>query len=167
MQVPAEFTDAYGKFCEGGWPGIAGNPDFGGQGLPKAVAVACDEMWAAANVSFALCPELSQGAILAMDRHATDELKAIYLEKLISGQWAGTMCLTEAQAGSDLSSLTTRAEPKGDRIVARAARSIIDRCGDKLAAVLIDTMPSRVGLPDPDPEFFRAVFAAARERIGR
>ena len=76
VQVPAEFTDAYAKFCEGGWPGIAGNPDFGGQGLPKTVAVACDEMWAAANVAFALCPELSQGAILAMDRHATDELKA-------------------------------------------------------------------------------------------
>jgi len=114
VQVPAEFTDAYAQFCEGGWPGIASNPEFGGQGLPKTVAVACDEMWAGANVAFALCPELSQGAILAMDRHATDELKQVYLEKLISGQWAGTMCLTEAQAGSDLGVLTTRAEPAGD-----------------------------------------------------
>ena len=59
VEVPAEFTAAYAQFCEGGWPGIASNPEFGGQGLPKALAVACDEMWAAANVSFALCPELS------------------------------------------------------------------------------------------------------------
>jgi 3-(methylthio)propanoyl-CoA dehydrogenase len=112
--VPQEFTSAYAQFCEAGWPGIASNPDFGGQGLPKTVALACDEMWAAANVAFALCPELSQGAILAMDRHATDELKQTYLAKLVSGQWAGTMCLTEPQAGSDLSSLTTTAEPKSD-----------------------------------------------------
>ncbi len=112
--VPQEFSDAYAQFCEAGWPGIASNPEFGGQGLPKTVALACDEMWAAANVAFALCPELSQGAILAMDRHATDELKQTYLEKLVAGQWAGTMCLTEPQAGSDLSSLTTTAEPKGD-----------------------------------------------------
>jgi acyl-CoA dehydrogenase len=112
--VPKEFSDAYAQFCEAGWPGIASNPDFGGQGLPKTVALACDEMWAAANVAFALCPELSQGAILAMDRHATDELKQTYLEKLVAGQWAGTMCLTEPQAGSDLSSLTTTAEPSGD-----------------------------------------------------
>jgi acyl-CoA dehydrogenase len=113
--VPQEFSDAYAQFCAGGWPGIASNPEFGGQGLPKTVALACDEMWAAANVAFALCPELSQGAILAMDRHATDELKQAYLEKLVSGQWAGTMCLTEPQAGSDLSTLTTKAEPAGDR----------------------------------------------------
>ena len=84
--VPQEFSDAYAQFCSGGWPGIASNPEFGGQGLPKTVALACDEMWAAANVAFALCPELSQGAILAMDRHATDELKQAYLEKLVSGQ---------------------------------------------------------------------------------
>jgi alkylation response protein AidB-like acyl-CoA dehydrogenase len=115
VQVPAEFTAAYAKFCEGGWPGIASNPEFGGQGLPKTVSLACDEMWAAANVAFALCPELSQGAILAIDRHATDELKQIFLEKLISGQWTGTMCLTEPQSGSDLSTLTSRAEPMGDR----------------------------------------------------
>ena len=149
VQVPAEFTDAYAKFCEGGWPGIAGNPDFGGQGLPKAVAVACDEMWAAANVSFALCPELSQGAILAMDRHATDELKAIYLEKLISGQWAGTMCLTEAQAGSDLSSLTTRAEPKGDRYLITGQKIYITWGDHPMAENIIHLVLAR--LPDAPP----------------
>jgi 3-(methylthio)propanoyl-CoA dehydrogenase len=114
VQVPDAFRAAYAQFREGGWPGIAANPEFGGQGLPKTVSIACDEMWASANVAFALCPELSQGAILALDRHGSDELKAAYLEKLISGEWTGTMCLTEPQAGSDLSSLTTRAEPQAD-----------------------------------------------------
>ena len=114
VQVPAEFTAAYNQFREGGWPGIAANPEFGGQGLPKTISIACDEMWAAANVAFALCPELSQGAILALDRHGSDELKKQYLEKLVSGEWTGTMCLTEPQAGSDLGALTTRADPQAD-----------------------------------------------------
>ena len=114
VQVPEEFFDAYAQFRDGGWPGIAANPDFGGQGLPKTISIACDEMWSAANVAFALCPELSQGAILALDRHGSDELKQQYLEKLVSGEWTGTMCLTEPAAGSDLAALTTRAEPQAD-----------------------------------------------------
>ena len=129
VQVPPEFTAAYARFCEGGWPGIASNPEFGGQGFPKAVAIACDEMWASANVSFALCPELSQGAILALDRHATEELKQQYLEKLISGQWTGTMCLTEPQAGSDLAALTSKAQPHGDRYLI-SGRKIFITWGD-------------------------------------
>jgi alkylation response protein AidB-like acyl-CoA dehydrogenase len=110
--VPPEFTDAYRQFREAGWPSIASNPEFGGQGFPKTVALACDEMWASANVSFALCPELSQGAMLAVQRHATESLKQAYLERMVSGEWTGTMCLTEPQAGSDLGALTSRAEPK-------------------------------------------------------
>jgi alkylation response protein AidB-like acyl-CoA dehydrogenase len=149
VQVPAEFSDAYTKFCEGGWPGIAGDPDFGGQGLPKTIAVACDEMWAASNVAFALCPELSQGAILAMDRHGTDELKATYLEKLISGQWAGTMCLTEPQAGSDLSSLTSRAEPKGDRYLITGQKIYITWGDHPMAENIIHLVLAR--LPDAPP----------------
>jgi len=129
VQVPPEFTEAYGRFRDGGWPGIASNPDFGGQGLPKTVSIACDEMWSAANVAFALCPELSQGAILALDKHGSDELKRIYLEKLVSGEWTGTMCLTEPQAGSDLSSLTTRAEPQGDHYLV-TGRKIYITWGD-------------------------------------
>jgi alkylation response protein AidB-like acyl-CoA dehydrogenase len=149
VQVPAEFTDAYARFCEGGWPGIAGDPQFGGQGLPKTVAVACDEMWAASNVAFALCPELSQGAILAMDRHATDELKAQYLEKLITGQWAGTMCLTEPQAGSDLSSLTTRAEPHGDRYLIKGQKIYITWGDHPMAENIVHLVLAR--LPDAPP----------------
>jgi len=149
VQVPVEFTEAYAKFCEGGWPGIASTPEFGGQGLPKAVAVACDEMWAAANVSFALCPELSQGAILAMNRHATEELKAGYLEKLISGQWSGTMCLTEPQAGSDLSSLTTRAEPMGDRYLITGRKIFITWGDHPMAENIVHLVLAR--LPDAPP----------------
>jgi alkylation response protein AidB-like acyl-CoA dehydrogenase len=149
VQVPTELSDAYAKFCEGGWPGIAGDPDFGGQGLPKTIAVACDEMWAAANVSFALCPELSQGAILAMHRHATDDLKATYLEKLVSGQWAGTMCLTEPQAGSDLASLTTRAEPKGDRYLISGQKIFITWGDHPMAENIVHLVLAR--LPDAPP----------------
>jgi len=149
VQVPQSFTDVYVQFCEAGWPGIASNPEFGGQGLPKTVSLACDEMWAAANVAFALCPELSQGAILAMDRHATDELKQTYLEKLVSGQWAGTMCLTEPQAGSDLSSLTSTAEPNGDRYLVRGQKIYITWGDHSMAENLVHLVLAR--LPDAPP----------------
>ena len=149
VQVPKEFKDAYQQFCEAGWPGIASTPEFGGQGMPKTVSLACDEMWAAANVAFALCPELSQGAILAMDRHATEELKQAYLEKLVSGQWAGTMCLTEPQAGSDLSSLTTTAEPKGDCYLIRGQKIYITWGDHPMAENIIHLVLAR--LPDAPP----------------
>jgi len=149
VEVPAEFTDAYARFCEGGWPGIASNPEFGGQGLPKTLAVACDEMWAASNVAFALCPELSQGAILAMDRHGADDIKAMFLEKMVSGQWAGSMCLTEAQAGSDLSSLTSRAEPKGDRYLITGQKIFITWGDHPMAENIVHLVLAR--LPDAPP----------------
>ena len=149
VQVPAEFSAAYAKFCEGGWPGIASTPEFGGQGLPKSVAVACDEMWAAANVSFALCPELSLGAILAVDRPATGVLMALYLEKLISGRWSGTMCLTEPQAGSDLSSLTTRAEPAGDCYRVTGRKIYITWGDHPMAENIVHLVLAR--LPDAPP----------------
>jgi alkylation response protein AidB-like acyl-CoA dehydrogenase len=146
VQMPTELTDAYARFCEGGWPGIAASPEFDGQGLPKAIAVACDEMWAAANVAFALCPELSAGAMLAIDRHATDDLKATYLARLVSGQWAGTMCLTEPQAGSDLAALTTRAEPKGDRYLISGQKIYITWGDHPMAENLVHLVLAR--LPD-------------------
>ncbi|MBP0627819.1 acyl-CoA dehydrogenase [Cupriavidus sp. AcVe19-1a] len=108
------FKDAFRQFGEGGWQGVLHPQDFGGQGLPKLIATACIEMLNSANLSFALCPLLTDGAIEALLTAGSDEQKATFLPKLISGEWTGTMNLTEPQAGSDLAAVRTRAEPQGD-----------------------------------------------------
>ncbi|MBJ7467978.1 MAG: acyl-CoA dehydrogenase [Rhodoferax sp.] len=108
------FKEAYKQFAQGGWQGLQHPVEFGGQGLPKTIGAVCGEMQNSANMSFALCPLLSDGAIEALLTAGSDELKAIYLEKIVSGQWTGTMNLTEPQAGSDLALVRTRAEPQPD-----------------------------------------------------
>src|SRR3954466_2712271 len=108
------FKEAFKQFGEGGWQGLQHPSDFGGQGLPKTIGASCGEMLNSANLSFALCPLLTDGAIEALLTAGSDELKAIYLDKLITGEWPGTMNLTEPQAGSDLSLVRTRAEPQPD-----------------------------------------------------
>jgi alkylation response protein AidB-like acyl-CoA dehydrogenase len=108
------FKQAYKQYAEGGWQGLQHPADFGGQGLPKTIGAACIEMLNAANMSFALCPLLTDGAIEALLTAGSDELKATYLDKLVSGEWTGTMNLTEPQAGSDLSMVRSRAEPQAD-----------------------------------------------------
>ncbi|MEZ5607939.1 MAG: acyl-CoA dehydrogenase [Burkholderiaceae bacterium] len=108
------FKEAYKQYTTGGWQGLQHPADFGGQGLPKTIGAACGEMLNSASLSFALCPLLTDGAIEALLTAGSDELKATYLEKLISGQWTGTMNLTEPQAGSDLAAVRTRAEPQAD-----------------------------------------------------
>ena len=108
------FKDAFKQFAEGGWQGLQHPAEFGGQGLPKTIGAACIEMINSANMSFALCPLLSDGAIEALLTAGSDDLKATYLEKLVSGQWTGTMNLTEPQAGSDLAMVRTRAESQAD-----------------------------------------------------
>ena len=108
------FKEAYKQFAEAGWQGLQHPVQFGGQGLPKTIGAMCGEMQNSANMSFALCPLLSDGAIEALLTAGSDELKAIYLEKIVSGQWTGTMNLTEPQAGSDLALVRTRAEPQPD-----------------------------------------------------
>ncbi len=108
------FSQAYRQYREGGWQGLQHPLDFGGQGLPKTIGAACVEMLNSANLSFALCPLLTDGAIEALLTAGSDELKATYLEKLVSGLWTGTMNLTEPQAGSDLSLVRTRAQPQAD-----------------------------------------------------
>ncbi|MEB2347668.1 MAG: acyl-CoA dehydrogenase family protein [Comamonadaceae bacterium] len=112
VTTTAGFKDAYRQFTEGGWQGVQHPQDFGGQGLPKTIGSACVEMLNAANLSFALCPLLTDGAIEALLTAGSDELKATYLEKLVSGTWTGTMNLTEPQAGSDLALVRSRAEPQ-------------------------------------------------------
>ncbi len=108
------FKDAYIQYRDGGWNSVPFDPDHGGQGLPWSLGFALQEMWQGANTSFGLCPLLNQGAVEAIEHHGTPEQKSLYLEKLISGEWTGTMNLTEGQAGSDLSVIRTRAEPVGD-----------------------------------------------------
>jgi 3-(methylthio)propanoyl-CoA dehydrogenase len=108
------FKQAFKQYAEGGWQGLQHPTEYGGQGLPKTIGAACGEMLNSANMSFALCPLLTDGAIEALLTAGSDELKATYLEKLVSGQWTGTMNLTEPQAGSDLALVRTRAEPQPD-----------------------------------------------------
>jgi hypothetical protein len=108
------FKEAFKQFVDGGWQGLQHPVDFGGQGLPKTIGAACGEMQNSANMSFALCPLLTDGAIEALLTAGSPELNAIYLEKLVSGQWTGTMNLTEPQAGSDLAAVRSRAEPQAD-----------------------------------------------------
>jgi 3-(methylthio)propanoyl-CoA dehydrogenase len=108
------FKEAYRQYAEGGWQGLQHPLDFGGQGLPKTIGAACVEMLNSANLSFALCPLLTDGAIEALLTAGSDDLKSVYLEHLVSGEWTGTMNLTEPQAGSDLAMVRTRAEPQAD-----------------------------------------------------
>lgn len=108
------FAEAFRRFGKGGWQGLAHSPDYGGQGLPKTIAAACIEMFNSANLSFALCPLLTDAAIEALLTAGTPAQQASYLPKLMSGEWTGTMNLTEPQAGSDLGLVRTRAEPLPD-----------------------------------------------------
>jgi 3-(methylthio)propanoyl-CoA dehydrogenase len=114
VHTPPGWRDAYQAFCASGWCALSMSPEYGGQDLPKLIATAVSEMWDSANMAFGLCPLLTGGAIEAIEHHGSAELRAIYLEKLVSGEWAGTMNLTEPQAGSDLSAVRTRAVPQGD-----------------------------------------------------
>ncbi len=108
------FRDAYRRFSEAGWNGLTAPTAFGGQGMPHTLGTAVAEMWQGANLSFALCPMLTQGVIEALATHGSQEQQALFLPKLISGEWSGTMNLTEPQAGTDVGALKTRAEPAGD-----------------------------------------------------
>ncbi|WP_347265269.1 acyl-CoA dehydrogenase [Nitrobacter sp.] len=108
------WADAYRRWTAAGWNAVSGPEDFGGQGLPLAINAACTEIWSAANTAFGLCPLLTLSAIEALAAHGSGALKAIYLEKLVSGEWTGTMQLTEPQAGSDVGALRSRAERASD-----------------------------------------------------
>ncbi len=108
------FKEAYRQFVDNGWNGLGCDPEFGGQGLPRLLSTAVSEMWKASNHAFSLCPMLTQGAIEALMIAGTDEQKAAYLPNLVSGEWTGTMNLTEPSAGSDLAAVRSRAVPVGD-----------------------------------------------------
>ena len=104
----------YQQVVEAGWPGLTGDVEFGGQGLPSLLSVAVDVMSQSANMAFSLCPMLTKGVVKALGLYGTEEQKQVYLSNLVSGTWAGTMNLTEPQAGSDLAAVRTKAVPNGD-----------------------------------------------------
>ena len=119
------FKEAYQHFVEGGWGSLQFSPNYGGQGVPFVVAASVQEMWHSANMSWGLCPLLTQGAVEAITLNANEELKQRYLPKLISGEWSGTMNLTEGDAGTDVGSLKTRATPNGDHYLIRGQKIYI------------------------------------------
>ncbi len=114
VRTPKGFRDAYLKFADSGWVSLPFEPDWGGQGLPKLVATPVDEMWTSANMSFSLCPLLTQGAVHALSLRGSEALKKLFIPKMVAGEWTGTMNLTEPQAGSDLALVKTRAVREGD-----------------------------------------------------
>ncbi len=114
VTTPTGFPEAYRAYVENGWPSLACDPDYGGQGLPETLSFLMEEMLCAANVSFSLYPGLTRGAITALSAHASDELKQAYLPNMVEGVWTGTMCLTEPHSGTDLGLLRTKAEPAAD-----------------------------------------------------
>ena len=124
------FADGYRAIAEGGWVSTSASPKFGGMGLPLTVTTAVNEMMAAACLSLQLNPLMTQGQIEALEHHASDEIKALYLPKLISGEWSGTMNLTEPQAGSDVGALRSKAEPNGDGTYAITGQKIYISWGD-------------------------------------
>jgi len=112
--TPDGFPQAYKTYAEGGWVGVGGDPAFGGMGMPKAVSAQVEEMINSSSLAFGLYPMLTSGACVSIATHATETLKATYLPKMYSGEWAGSMCLTEAHAGTDLGIIRTKAEPQAD-----------------------------------------------------
>lgn len=148
--TPPGFREAYARYRDGGWNAVPFAVEHGGQGLPWALAFAVQEMWQGANMAFGLCPLLNQAAVEAIASHGTPEQQALYLEKLVSGEWTGTMNLTEPQAGSDLSAIRTRAERQEDGTYRIAGQKIFITYGEHdFAENIIHTVLAR--LPDaPD-----------------
>ncbi|MGO2714106.1 acyl-CoA dehydrogenase C-terminal domain-containing protein [Pseudomonas helleri] len=131
VSTPQGFKAAYDTYIEGGWVGLSGNPDFGGLGMPKMLAVQFEEMLYAANSSFALYSALTSGACLAIDAHASATLKETYLPPMYEGRWAGSMCLTEAHSGTDLGLIRTHAEPRADGSFSLIGSKIFITGGDQ------------------------------------
>ena len=125
VRTPEGFQEAYHTYVSAGWNSLPFDPDYGGQGLPWVVAGAVQEMWNSANMAFALCPLLNQGAVELLSAHGSPDQKETYLPKMISGAWTGTMNLTEPQAGSDVGAVKTRATPSGDHYLIQGQKIYI------------------------------------------
>jgi alkylation response protein AidB-like acyl-CoA dehydrogenase len=149
VRTPKGFTDAYRSYVEGGWNSLPFDPAHGGQGLPQVVATAVLEMWTSANLSFSLCPMLNVGAVELLQSHGSPEQKRLYLQRMISGEWTGTMNLTEPQAGSDVGALRTRAVKAGDHYEITGQKIFITYGDHDMAANIVHMVLAR--LPDAPP----------------
>lgn len=147
VTTPKGWKEAYDNWREAGWAALSAPEEFGGQNLPHSLAQSIGEFWNSANMAFGLCPLLTQGTVDALAHHASDEIKKIYLEKMVSGQWTGTMNLTEPQAGSDLAAIRTKAAPNGDGSYAITGTKIFITYGEhELTENIIHLVLAR--LPD-------------------
>jgi alkylation response protein AidB-like acyl-CoA dehydrogenase len=147
VSTPKGFKDAWDKFREGGWPTLTCDPKYGGQGLPSAVAIAFQEMMNSANQAWAMYPGLTHGAYDCLATHGTPEQKALYLPRLVSGEWTGTMCLTEPHSGTDLGLLRSKAQPQADGSYRITGTKIFISSGEHdLAANIVHLVLAR--LPD-------------------
>jgi 3-(methylthio)propanoyl-CoA dehydrogenase len=149
VRTPDGFKEAYAKYIEGGWNALPFPPEHGGQGLPMALSTAVFEMWNSANMGFALCPLLNVGAVEALAAHGTTEQQRLYLPRLISGEWTGTMNLTEPQAGSDVGALRTRAVRDGDGYRITGQKIFITYGEHDMAENIVHLVLAR--LPDASP----------------
>ena len=149
VRTPEGFKEAYARYVEGGWNALPFAPEHGGQGLPMALATAVLEMWNAANMGFALCPLLNVGAVEALTAHGSAEQQRLFLPKLISGEWTGTMNLTEPQAGSDVGALRTRALRDGDHYRITGQKIFITYGEHDMAENIVHLVLAR--LPDAPP----------------
>lgn len=150
VTTPSGFREAYRRYVEGGWPSLAHAPEYGGQGLPESLGMAVTEMVGSANWAWGMYPGLSQGAMNTLSAHGTAEQKATYLTRLISGEWTGTMCLTEPHCGTDLGLLRTRAEPRDDGSYRISGSKMFISAGEHdLAENIVHIVLAR--LPDAPP----------------
>ncbi|TZG27369.1 acyl-CoA dehydrogenase C-terminal domain-containing protein [Sphingomonas montanisoli] len=150
VRTPAGFKDAYKQFCEAGWASLANDAEWGGQGLPETINKLVEEMICGANVSFSLYPGLTHGATTAIESHASDDLKQRYLPKMTSGEWSGTMCLTESHCGTDLGLLRTKAVPQDDGSYKITGNKIFISAGEHdLAGNIVHLVLARIqGAPE-------------------
>jgi alkylation response protein AidB-like acyl-CoA dehydrogenase len=150
VRTPKGFPEAYRGFRDGGWAALGADPAYGGQGLPRSIGIQVEEMICSANLSFSLYPGLSHGATMALSKHGTPEQKALYLPKLTSGEWTGTMCLTEPHCGTDLGLIRTKAIPAGDGSYRITGSKIFISAGEHdLAENIIHLVLAK--LPDAPP----------------
>ncbi len=142
----AGFAEAYRQYVDNGWPSLAADEEFGGQAMPRLLAASVVEIWDSSNVAFSLCPLLTTGAVEALAKHGSEELKNTYLPNMVSGEWTGSMCLTEPAAGSDLAAVSTKAVADGDHYLISGQKIFITWGDHQMTPNIIHLVLAR--LPD-------------------